>query len=172
MGDKTYRRDITVPTSERRFEDYEVGSVCEFGPITLTQAEIIDFANIYDPQSFHIDPEAAATGPFGGIIASGLHTFGMAFQILVKEFLPTTASLGSPGLDELRWLRPVRPGDLLTVRITVVEARRSSSKPDRGIVRTEWKMLDQDDQPVLTVSGLNLIAVRDRSPDREPANDR
>ncbi len=161
MSEKTYRRDITAPSAERRFEDYSIGSVCEFGPITLTQSDMIDFARVYDPQSFHVDPDAAASGPFGGLIASGLHTFGLAFRAFITEFLPTTGSLGSPGADELRWLRPVRPDDVLMLRVTVVDARRSSSKPDRGVIRTQWEMLNQDDQPVFSCFGLNLIAVRD-----------
>src|SRR5206468_8786456 len=126
----------------RYFEDYVAGAVFECGIIPVTQAEIIEFARRYDPQDMHIDPEAAARGRFGGLIASGWHTAAMMMRLVAENFLPKKASLGSPGIDELRWLRPVRPGDVLRLRVTVLEATRSRSRPDRGVVRTFMEVLN------------------------------
>jgi acyl dehydratase len=121
---------------DRYFEDYIPGAVFEYGEIRVDEAEIIEFARRFDPQDMHVDPEAARRGRFGGLIASGWHTGAMMMRLLVDNFLPKAASLASPGIDELRWLHPVRPGDLLRIRVTVLEATRSRSKPDRGMVRT------------------------------------
>ena len=149
--------------TQRWLEDYEVGSTGTYGPLQVDQQEIVDFARQYDPQPFHVDPEAAAAGPFGGIIASGWHTCALMMRLFADEHLSPASSLGSPGVDELRWLRPVRPGDRLTLHTTVVEARRSASKPDRGVVRTLVELRDQDDRPVLTLSALNLVLARPAS---------
>ncbi len=116
------------------FEDYVVGTVHEFGSVTVEEAEVIAFAQRFDPQPFHIDAMAAKQSVFGGLIASGWHTAAMMMGMIVEHYLAQSASLGSPGIDELRWLKPVRPGDTLTARVTVLETRRSRSKPDRGIV--------------------------------------
>ena len=105
------------------------GAVTEFGPIAVDEAEVIAFARRFDPQPIHTDPAAAAAGPFGGLIASGWHTASLVMRVLVEHYLARRASLASPGIDELRWLQPVRPGDVLRVRTTVLEARRSRSKP-------------------------------------------
>ncbi len=142
-------------------EDYRQGAVCVYGPVPITEAEIVDFARVHDPQPFHDDPVAAADGPFGGLAASGMHSLAIAGRLFVGGFLPSTSSLGSPGFDEVRFLHPVRPGDQLTLRVTVLESRRSRSKPDRGLVRTGWELLSQDGIVVLTLSGLNIIGVRD-----------
>lgn len=159
MGDGIVS-DLTVSIDERHFEDYVLGSVYEYGPVTLSDAEIIEFAEKYDPQPFHTDPDAARGGPFGGLAASGLQSLAVAMQLFVGNFLSTTGSLGSPGLDELRFLLPVRPNDELRLRVTVVEARLSKSKPDRGLVRTKWELINQDNAPVLSLLGLNFIAAR------------
>ena len=152
--------DLAVPRQDRRLEDYQRGAVYVYGPARVTEAEIVDFARAYDPQSFHTDPVAAATGPFGGLVASGLHSLAIAGRLFVGTFLPGTGSLGSPGFDEVRFLRPVRPDDELRLRVTVLESRRSRSKPDRGLVRTGWELLNQDGDIVLTLTGLNIISVR------------
>jgi acyl dehydratase len=152
--------DFAVPRNERYFEDYVPGLVLEYGAITLSQASIIDFAKQFDPQYFHTDPEAAKNGPYGGLIASGWHTAATMMRLIVDHYLPTTASLGSPGIDEIRWTRPVRPGDSLSVRITIVEARRSTSKPDRGVVRTSTEVLNQNQECVMTLKGMNLMRCR------------
>ncbi len=110
---------IKVPPAQRYFEDYHVGMVDEFGDIAVTAEEIVEFARRYDPQSMHVDPVAAAQGPFGGLIASGWHTAAMVMRLFVEHYLSKVATLPSPGVDELRWVRPVRPGDTLRVRVTV-----------------------------------------------------
>jgi acyl dehydratase len=112
--------EFAVAADDRRFEDYRPGAVYEYGGIPVTEAEIIDFARRFDPQYLHIDQERAARGPFAGLIASGWHTAAMMMRLIVDNFLPKTASLGSPGIDELRWLRPVRPGEVLSVRLSVL----------------------------------------------------
>jgi acyl dehydratase len=149
-----------APEDQRYFEDFVPGSVHEFGPAVVDEAEIIEFARRYDPQRIHTDPEWARTGPFGGLIASGWHTAAITMRLLVDQYLPTTASLASPGIDELRWLRPVRPGDELRVRVTVMEARPSRSKPDRGLLRSRIEVLEADGSAVMTMIGLNLIRRR------------
>jgi acyl dehydratase len=154
---------FTVPVEKRYFEDYVAGSVHEFGPISVDAAEIIAFARRYDPQVFHTDPEAAKNTMYGGLIASGWHTAGLMMRLLVDHYLSHVASLGSPGIDELRWLRPVRPGDELSVRVTVVETRRSSSKPDRGIVRSFVEVINQDREVVMSVKAVNFLLCREMS---------
>lgn len=149
-----------VPVADRHFEDFVTGAVAEFGPIEIDEAEVIAFARQYDPQPIHTDPAAAATGPFGGLIASGWHTVSLVMRVLVDNYLARGASLASPGVDELRWLLPVRPGDALRVRATVVDAHRSQSKPDRGLVRTKIETLNQDDRVVMSMVAMNLFRCR------------
>lgn len=149
-----------VPVADRHFEDFVPGAVAEFGPIEIDEAEVIAFARQYDPQPIHTDTEAAAAGPFGGLIASGWHTASLVMRVLVANYLARGASLASPGIDELRWLQPVRPGDVLRVRATVVEARRSQSKPDRGLVRTRIEALNQDGRIVMSMTAMNLFRCR------------
>lgn len=148
----------TLPArrEERYFEDYRPGLVLRFGAERVDEAEVIEFARRYDPQPFHVDARAAAHGPFAGLIASGWHTGGLMMRMLVEHYL-SPASLGSPGLDELRWPRPVRPGDTLSVRVTVLEARRSQSKPDRGVVRSLMEVLNQRHEVVMSVKATNFI---------------
>lgn len=153
-----------VAIDRRYFEDYTAGSVFECGPLVVEQAEMIAFAKRYDPQSFHTDPEAAARSAFGGLIASGWHTAAMTMRLLVEGYLSTVASLGSPGIDELRWTRPVRPGDVLRVRVTVFEARRSQSKPDRGVVRSLIEVSNQRGEQVMSLKAINLLLCRDSPP--------
>ena len=152
-----------IPPAERYFEDYHVGLVDEFGEVTVTAEAIVEFARRYDPQTMHTDAAAAAQGPFGGLIASGWHTASMIMRLFVEHYLSKVATLPSPGLDELRWLRPVRPNDTLRVRVTVTEARRSRTKPDRGIVRSLVEVFNQNDEVVMTQRPMNLM--RCRGPD-------
>ena len=147
-----------VASEERFFEDYIPGAVFEYGEIRVDEAEIIEFARRFDPQEMHIDPEAAARGRFGGLIASGWHTAAMMMRLVAENFLPKKASLGSPGIDELRWLRPVRPGDVLRLRVAVLEATRSRSRPDRGVVRSLMEVLNQDGEVVMSLKPMNIIA--------------
>jgi acyl dehydratase len=153
-------QDLAVPVQERYFEDYLPGSVCVYGPITITEAEIIEFATRYDPQPMHTDPAAAARGPFGGLIASGWHTTGLVMRVLVERYLSHVAALVSPGIDELRWQKPVRPGDALHVRVTVVDAGVSRSKPDRGLIRSFIEALNQNDDVVMSLKAMNLLRRR------------
>lgn len=152
--------DFPTPIDDRYFEDYKEGSVYEYGHVAPDEAEIIEFARRFDPQPIHIDPEFAATGPFAGIIASGWHTGSIMMRLFADHFLSRVASLASPGVDELRWPAPVRPGDSLRLRVAVLEARPSRSKPDRGIVRTRAELLNQDDQTVLNTLPMNLLRRR------------
>jgi acyl dehydratase len=154
-----------TPTNskDRYFEDYIPGAVFEYGEIRVDEAEIIEFASRFDPQDMHVDPEAARRGRFGGLIASGWHTGAMMMRLLADNFLPKAASLASPGIDELRWLHPVRPGDLLRIRVTVLEATPSRSKPDRGMVRTLIEVLNQDGNVVMSLKPMNIIARRSHS---------
>ena len=151
---------VMDPKSGRYFEDYTVGVEQEVGSVTLSEADIIEFANKYDPQDFHTDPEKAASGPFGGLIASGWHTIAVVMRLLVDKYLDNASSLGSPGIDELRWLAPVRPGDVLTVRAKVFNARRSDSKPDRGLIHTSVETSNQDGTMVMTMKAVNVVACR------------
>jgi acyl dehydratase len=151
---------FAAPIEDRWFEDYKPGAVYEFGYATLTTEELVDFATRFDPQPIHVDPVYAAAGPFGGLIASGWHTAGLMMRLLADNYLSKVASLASPGADELRWPHPVRPGDRLHLRATVVEARESRSKPGRGVVRTKAELLNQDDVVVLSMVAVNMVAKR------------
>lgn len=153
--------DFAVPLGDRYFEDYTAGAVYEYGYATVTEAEIIEFARRFDPQPMHVDPVYAATGPFGGLIASGWHTAGIFMRLYADHYLSRVASLASPGIDEIRWPSPLRPGDTLRIRTTILQARRSRSKPDRGLVRTQGEMFTADDRQVLSLVALNFLMARD-----------
>ncbi len=144
----------------RYFDDYLPGATYDCGSISVSEDEIVSFARQFDPQPFHVDPGAAARGPFGGLIASGWHTAALVMRQLVEHYLPEEASLGSPGLDEMRWPDPVRPGDTLRVRASVVETRRSLSKPDRGIMKTAIEAVNQDGRTVMRATAINFLRVR------------
>jgi acyl dehydratase len=148
------------PIDDRYFEDYVEGAVYRFGSIEATEDEIIAFAKRFDPQSFHTDPELAKRSPFGGLIASGWHTAGLMMRLFADHYLTHVASLASPGLDELRWLKPVRPGDMLSIRVTVLKAVTSQSKPDRGVVTSLIEVLNQADEVVMTLKAVNFIGRR------------
>jgi acyl dehydratase len=144
----------------RYFEDYVPGLTVDCGSFTMNEADIIAFATEYDPQSFHVDPVAAKDGPYGGLIASGWHTTSMMMRLLVENYISPESSLGSPGVDDIRWLRPARPGDTLHVRAIVREARRSASRPDRGIITTVGELTNQDGDLVMRVTALNFALLR------------
>jgi acyl dehydratase len=146
------------------FDDYVPGTTYDCGSVTVSEAEIISFATQFDPQPFHVNPRVAAHGPFGGLIASGWHTTALVMRELVENYLSAEASLGSPGVDELRWPHPVRPGDTLHVRATVTEARRSESKPDRGIMKTAIEVVNQDGRTVMQAIATNFVRVRPGGP--------
>jgi acyl dehydratase len=154
---------FAVPPGQRYFEDYTAGHVYELGTVTVSEAEIIDFARQFDPQYFHIDPEKAKSSRFGGIIASGWHTIGVTMRLYVDHYLSHVASLASPGIDEVRWPNPVRPGDILKVRVSVLEARPSRTKPDRGVVRARIEASNQRDEQVLSMIGISILGRRERA---------
>lgn len=155
--------DFSTPIEQRYFEDYVTGAVHEFGNIAVEESQVIEFARRFDPQIFHTDPEAAKATMFGGLIASGWHTAALMMRLFVDNYLSSSASLGSPGVDELRWLKPVRPGDTLSARATILEANRSRSKPDRGIIRTYIEVLNQENQIVMTMRALNMMLCREKA---------
>lgn len=155
---------FTTPQSDRFFEDYTIGATYDCGSVTVSEAEIIGFAKEYDPQVMHIDPVAAAQGPFGEVIASGWHTIGLVMRLYVDTFLPFNG-LAAPGIDELRWPLPVRPGDTLSVTVTVLDGRRSRSKPDRGLLNLLIEARNQKDQPVLSLKPMNFIRTRHPAPE-------
>ena len=144
----------------RYFEDYVLGISYECGSFSVDAASIIFFAKEFDPQSFHVDQVAAADGPFGGLIASGWHTAALTMRLLVENYLSPEASLGGAGVDEIRWPHPVRPGDTLRVRATVVESRQSGSKPDRGIIKTLIETTNSDGRIVMRCTTINFLRVR------------
>ncbi len=144
----------------RYFEDYVPGITLDCGSFSLSEEEIIAFAKEYDPQPFHVDPVAAKAGPFGGLIASGWHTTSMMMRRLVDNYLSPESSLGAAGIDDIRWPKPVRPGDTLHIRARVREARMSTSKPDRGIVKTLMELINQDGDLVMTVTAINFVLSR------------
>ena len=142
------------------WEDFVVGDRLQLGSRTLTAEEIIEFAKQYDPQPFHVDPVAAEASFFGGLIASGWQTCGIVMRLMCDSYLNDSASLGSPGIDNIRWLKPVRPGDQLTAVREVVESRPSSSKPDIGIVKSRWLVTNQRDELVMSMEGLGMFRRR------------
>ena len=147
----------------RYFEDFEPGQVSEAGPYVVSREEIIDFARRFDPQPFHLDEEAGRAMHFGGLVASGWHTAALSHKLLVEGMLKDAASLGSPGVDELRWLKPVRPGDALTLRMEVLELLPSRSKPDRGSIRCLFSLRNQHGDTVMSQRGIGMFARRPRS---------
>src|SRR5450759_597202 len=154
------RMTFARPITDRYFEDYVEGDVHHFGTISVEADELIAFAKRFDPQAMHTDPEAAKNTPFGGIIASGWHTAGLMMRLYVEHYLTHVASLASPGLDELRWLKPVRAGDTLSVRVTVLKTAPSKSKPDRGAVTSFVEVINQVDESVMTFRVVNIIGKR------------
>jgi acyl dehydratase len=148
------------PVSDRYFDDYIEGDVHELGTTRVEQDELVAFAKRFDPQDFHADPAAAERTIFRGLIASGWHTAGLMMRLYAQEYLTHVGSLASPGIDELRWPAPVRPGDVLSVRVTVQGARVSKSKPDRGIVSSFVEVFNQRGETVMTLKPVNIIACR------------
>ena len=142
------------------FEDYPIGAVFEFPPFATSETEIREFATRYDPQPFHIDPVAAAKSHFGGIIASGFHTCSMAMGSLVTNNFFSDAGMGSPGLDEIRWRQPVRGGQTLHVRTVILDAKRSVSKPDRGVVRHSVELLNEKNETVMSYIAKSMFPTR------------
>ena len=151
---------FSAPIDDRYFEDYVDGAVHDFGSIAVKESEVVDFAKRFDPQPFHMNPELAKHSIYGGLIASGWHSASLMMRLFVEHYLSHVASLGSPGVDELRWLKPVRPGDVLSLRVTVSKTSRSRSKPDRGIVHSYVETLNQNGEVVMTMKALNFLLCR------------
>ena len=143
------------------FEDYRVGETAEFGAYEVSEQEVLDYARRFDPQPFHIDPEAAKRSVFGGLIASGWHTGAMMMRMFCEHGHAGEPILASPGFDDLKWLKPVRPGDRLSVRQTVKEVVPSKSRPDRGLVKFDSTVLNQAGEAVMTVT--TMVFVRRRT---------
>jgi acyl dehydratase len=140
-----------------KFADFHAGQILAAGPVTLTEDEILAFARSYDPQWFHTDPARAAASLWQGLIASGWHTCGVAMRLAVDNFLAGSESFGSPGLEYLKWLAPVRPGDALSLRAEILEHRRSARQPSRGILRWRWTLANQRGEAVLELVATSLF---------------
>ena len=151
---------VLPPADARYFEDYPVGASYVFGPVTVDRDELVAFARAYDPQAMHIDEAAARAGPHGGLIASGWHTVGLLMRLYVDNFLSSVASLVSPGVDELRWVAPVRPGDRLTLKVTTVSKRRLKSDPMKGLLQARMEGFNQDGQCVVSFVGSGFMTCR------------
>jgi acyl dehydratase len=152
--------DPVVPSRRLHWEDFQLGEVREFGSYEVTREAVLAFAREFDPQPFHLADAAAEASLFGRLAASGWHTCAMAMRLLCDAYLLDSASLGSPGVDSLRWLAPVYPGDTLRVRVTVLESRPLASRPGVGLVRSATQVLNQDDVTVLTMEGAGMFRRR------------
>jgi len=144
----------------RYWDDYEVGQKFELGSTSFTADEIVDFATKYDPQSFHVDAQAAAKSMFGGLIASGWHVNAKLMRLFVDNYVDQRTALGSPGVDEIRWLKPVRPGDRLTAWVECAAKVPSKSRPEMGVVHEQWRALNQKGELVMTAKGINMVRRR------------
>jgi len=151
------------------WEDFPAGSVRDFGGLPVTRDAVVEFARQFDPQPFHVDENAARDSLFGGLCASGWHTCAMAMRMMCDDYLLDSASLGSPGIDSLRWLKPVFPGDTLRVRLEVLEARPMTSRPTVGLIRSRWEVRNQRDEPVLTMEGWGMFRLRPLAVGENPA---
>ncbi len=151
---------ISMDRYKYYWEDFKVGDTAPIGERRLDAAEIVAFAKAYDPQPFHIDEEAARQSMYGGLIASGWHTVALVMRMMVDSYLNQSASLGSPGVEDVRWLKPVRPGDTIRATRMVVETRASASRPDMGIVKSRWEVFNQNDELVMTMEGYGMFARR------------
>jgi acyl dehydratase len=144
----------------RYWDDYEVGQKFELGSTSFTADEIVEFATKYDPQSFHVDATAAAKSMFGGLIASGWHVNAKLMRLFVDNYVDQRTALGSPGVDELRWLKPVRPGDRLTAWVECAAKVPSKSRPEMGVVHEHWQAVNQKGELVMTAKGINMVRRR------------
>ena len=154
---------MTDPRPKKYYwEDFAVGTVREFGGMKLEKADMIRFATDWDPQPFHVDEEAAKRSPYGGLIASGWQTCAAAMRMCCDAYLLDAASVGSPGVESVRWVKPVRPGDTLKVRLEVLEARPLKSKPGVGLVKNRWQLFNQDGEEVMQMEGYGMFLQRPR----------
>ena len=162
------RKDASSPTlppaDERFFEDYAAGAVYRYGPVLVERDAVVAFAAAYDPQPMHVDEAAAAAGPWAGLIASGWHTAVLLMRLYVDNFLSPVSALVSPGIDELRWKMPVRPGDALTLQVTIEETRRLQSDPMKGMLKVRMEGLNQEGDLVASLLGTTFMRCRAREP--------
>jgi len=142
------------------WEDFKVGEVHQIGEKRVDKDEIIAFAKQFDPQPFHVDEAAAKASVYGGLIASGWHTVALVMRMMCDSYMLDSASLGSPGIDNLKWLKPVRPGDAIRAQRTTLEVRASASRPDMGLVKTRWEVFNQNGEPVMTMEGYGMFRRR------------
>jgi acyl dehydratase len=148
------------PSRDLFFEDFAVGQRFETTRVTVSEGDIVAFAREFDPQYFHLDPAAAAKSAFGGLVASGLHTLSLAMRLFFDLNLWEQAIIGSPGMNDVRWLLPLRPGDTVHTLVEISAVQRSRSKPDRGVVSTAHRMVNQHDQVIFTATCLHLLRAR------------
>lgn len=144
----------------RYWDDYEVGRKYPLGSTSFTEQEIVEFARLFDPQEFHIDASAAKGSFFGGLIASGWHVCAKLMRLFVDNYLDRRTALGSPGVDEIRWLKPVRPGDTLTAWVECAAKVPSRSKPELGVIHESWQAVNQKGELVMTAKGINMVRRR------------
>jgi len=150
----------TTQTPRYYWEDFPVGHRLQHGGMPVSREAVLEFARQFDPQPFHVDEEAARASLFGGLCASGWHTCALAMRMMCDAYLLESASLGSPGIDQLRWLKPVFPGDVLRLHMDVLEARPMASKPQVGLVKSRWEVSNQHGEPVLTMEGWGMFRRR------------
>jgi acyl dehydratase len=155
---------MSKSTPTYAFEDFQPGRSFEFGQRVVDRDEVLRFAAAYDPQPLHLDEAAAEASVLAGLSASGWHTCAMTMRMMCDAYLLDSTSQGSPGIDALRWLKPVRPGDTLRVRMTVLEARQSKSRPQIGLVRSGWEVFNQHDEAVMTMEGWGMFGLRQAPP--------
>lgn len=160
---------MNTKTIKYYWEDLAPGSTHPLGSVSPTKEQILAFAGQFDPQPFHLDEAAAQASVFGSLCASGWHTCAMAMRLMVDNFLSEAASLGSPGLESLKWLKPVFPGDTLSLSHTILESRPMASRPDVGLVRTAWEMHNQHGDKVLHMEGYGMFRRRTPAPSSQAA---
>ena len=162
MLDRGTEISIAIPMPRIYFEDFVPGVVTTYGPRTVTREEIIAFASEFDPQPMHLDEEAAKKTMLGGLSASGWHSCAIMMRLLYDGFLVNAASMGAPGIDEMKWLKPVRPGDALSVRLTVLDKREPKTRPELGFVQFRCELLNQQGEVVLDSAYPGMFAKRNR----------
>ncbi len=156
----TPQETTAAPAARYFWEDFPVGQVREFGGHLVTREAVLAFAREFDPQPFHVDDGAAEASLFGRLAASGWHTCAMTMRMMCDAYLLESASLGSPGLEKLSWKKPVYPGDVLRVRLEVLESRGLASRPEVGMIRSRWEVMNQDGDTVLTMEGFGMFRRR------------
>ena len=159
-GKRRMSNNTMVKIPKYYWEDFKAGEVHQLGEKRVEKEEMIVFAKQFDPQPFHVDEAAAKASMYGGLIASGWHTVALVMRMRCDSYMLDSASLGSPGVENLKWLKPVRPGDTLRAQRTTLEVRASASRPEMGLVKTRWEVFNQDGEPVMTMEGYGMFGRR------------